>query len=227
MVARLLLVIIAFVAILIGAVVGTASADAAWTAALAVAGLVAAAVGIATSVRALLERGEEAEPEAPGRALLATLAMVAAVAVVLAMTLPVEQSAATSTAHPTAAAADQTVRDFLASAVLDDNAYRACQYLAPAAQERVARLAGGGQTCRDALTAAQPSFAGIQSEGALHALALHAVVRGAAAYVRATRQRGRGVTFVLRRTTPTEAAGYEAPPSAWRIAGGATAVLRT
>jgi hypothetical protein len=34
------------------------------------------------------------------------------------------------------------------------------------------------------------------------------------------------VTFALRqRTTGAEAAAYEAPPTAWRIAGGATAVL--
>jgi hypothetical protein len=222
----LLLRIIAFVAVLVGAVVATAHANAWWTVTLAVAGLVLAAGGIGMSVRALLERAEDATPEAPGRALVATLATVAAASVVLALTLPVEQSAATSAARPTAAAADQTVRDFLASAVLDDSAYPSCQYLTAAEQQAVARLAGDGATCRDALTATHPSFAGIGSEGALHALALHARVHGDTADVTATPHAARPVTFVLQRTTPGEAAGYEAPPASWRIADGANAVLR-
>jgi hypothetical protein len=227
MVTRLLVRIIVFVAVLVGAVVATARADAGWAVALAVAGLVVAVAGIAMSLRGLLARDADAEPEAPGRASVAGLATVAAVAVILALTLPVEQSAATSTARPTAAAAAQTVRDFLASAVLDDSTYSACHYLTPAAQQSVARLAGGGQTCRDALTATQPSFASVHSEGALHALSLRATVRGGTAYVTATPRGRRSVTFVLRRTTPTEAAGYEAPSAAWRIAVGEVAVLRT
>jgi hypothetical protein len=219
-IARLLLRIIAFVAVLVGAVVATARANAWWTVTLAVAGLVLAAAGVGASVRALLDHAEDARPEAPGGALVATLVGTAAVAVVLALTLGVEQSAATSTARPTAAAADQTVRDFLASAVLDHSAYPACQYLTVAEQQAVARLAGDGQTCRDALTATQPSFAGIGSEGALHALALHARVGGDAAEVTAA-----SAAFVLQRTTPAEAAAYEAPPAAWRIAHGAAVVL--
>jgi len=221
---RLLLEIVVFVAILVGAIVATAKADAWWTAALAVAGLVIAALGIALAVGAML-RGGEASSVGPGRGRVAASAVVAAVAVVLALVLPVEDSVATSTASPDAQAAAQTVRDFLAEAVLDDNAYAACQYLTPGAQQSVANLAGDGQTCRDALTAAQPSFGTIHSEGALHALRLHAVVRGATATVTA-RPTGRGpVTFVLSRTTPDETAAYGAPSSQWRIADGATAVL--
>jgi hypothetical protein len=225
-VASLLLRIMALVAILVGAVVATAQTRAWWTVALAVAGLVLAAAAVGASLRGLLGRDADAEPEAWGRGRVAALTAVAAVAVVLAIALPVEDSAATSTARPSAAGAAQTVRDFLASAVLDDSAYSACQYLTPAAQQRVARMAGDGQTCRDALTATRPSFAGIQSEGALHALGLRAVARGGTAYVTALPRDRRPVTFVLRRTTPMQAAGYEAPPAAWRIAGGATSVLR-
>lgn len=152
--------------------------------------------------------------------------VVVVAAVVLAIALPIAESATASTARPTAGAAAQVVREFLASAVLDDNAYVACQDLTPGAQEQIARLAGGDQTCRDALTATQPSFAGIHSQGALDALALRAVVRGATARVTAAPHGRRPVTFVLRRTTGGEAAAYEAPPGAWRIVVGATAVLR-
>ena len=89
----------------------------------------------------------------------------------------------------------------------------------------MAALAGDGQTCRAALLATQPSFDGVHSEGSLHALQLHPVLRGDTADVTARTRAGTPVTFVLQRTTPAEAAAYEAPRSAWRIAGGATAVL--
>lgn len=223
----LLLRIIVLVALLVGAVVATAEANAWWTVTLAVVALVIGTVAIGVSVGTML-RAQNAPPAGRGGRgfmALAAVAVVMVVAVVLATTLPVERSAATSTARPTAAAAAQTVRDFLASAVLDDNAYAACQYLTPNAQHDVARLAGEGQTCRDALSATQPSFAGIQTEGALHALRLHAVVRDGTAQV-TTAPRGRqAVTFVLQPTTAAEASAFEAPPAAWRIADGATAVL--
>jgi hypothetical protein len=147
--------------------------------------------------------------------------------VVLALVLPIQDSAETSTAHATAGDAAQTVRDFLADAVLEDDAYAACQYLTPGAQQSVARMAGDDQTCRDALTATQPSLGAVHSEGALHALRLDTVVRDGTASVTA-RPSGRGpVTFVLSRTTPADTAAYGAPSSAWRIADGATAVLRS
>jgi hypothetical protein len=222
---RLLLEIIVFVAILVGAVVAIGQADAWWTAALAVGGLVIATLGIALAVGAML-RAPDASPIGPGRSRVVASAVVAAVAVVLAIVLPVEGSAATSTADPTDGAAAQTVRDFLASAVLDDNAYIACQYLTPSAQEGIARVAGNAQTCRDALTATQPSFGTVHSEGALHALRLDTAVRGDTAHVTARPSGRQPVTFVLSPTTPGEAAAYEAPSSAWRIADGATAVLR-
>jgi hypothetical protein len=97
--------------------------------------------------------------------------------------------------------------------------------LTPRAQAGIARTAGDEQTCRDALSATRPSFAAIQSEGTLHALRLRAVVRDGTADVTATPRGAPPVTFVLRRATADEAAAYEAPPTAWRIAPGATAVL--
>jgi hypothetical protein len=221
---RLLLDIVVLVAILVGGIVATAEADAWWTAAIAVAALVIAALGIALTVGAML-RADDASSLAPRRGRVAASAAVAAVAVVLAIVVPDEGSAATSTASPTAGAAAQTVRDFLATAVLDDDAYVACQYLTSSAQQSVARLAGNDQTCRDALSATQPSFGAVHSEGALHALRLDTVVRNATADVTARPSGRQPVTFVLQRTTPAEASAYEAPSSAGRIADGATAVL--
>ena len=225
MLTTMLLRIIALVAILVGAVVATAQTRAWWTVALAVAGLIIAAGLTAASMRRLLSEDDDTDSQEPGRRRFALLSIVAIAAVVLAVTLPVDESAAVSTARPTAAAAAETVRSFLAAAVLDDNAYAACQYLTTAEQQRVADLAGGDQTCRDALSATHPSLDEIGSEGALHALALHAVIRAGTADVTAT-PHGRGtVRFVLVRTTSAQAATFEAPPATWRIAHGATAVL--
>jgi amino acid transporter len=225
MVTNMLLRIIALVAILVGAVVATAQSRAWWTVALAVAGLVIAACLTAASMRRLLSLDDDADSQELGRRRFAALSIAAIAAVVLAVTLPVDESSAVSTARPTAAAAADTVRSFLATAVLDDSAYAACQHLTPAEQQRVADLAGGDQTCRDALSATQPSLDGIHSEGALHALALHVVIRAGAADVTATPHGRATVRFVLVRTTSAQAATFEAPPAAWRIADGATAVL--
>jgi hypothetical protein len=146
-------------------------------------------------------------------------------ALVLAVALPDDRAAADSTARPTAAAAAQTVRAFLATAVLDDDAYEACQYLTPAAQAQVARAAGAGQTCRDALSAAPPSFVAIRSEGELHALAVRAVVT-APALAKATiaRPGQPPVALVLRRATAADEAAYAAPQCAWRIASARPAL---
>jgi hypothetical protein len=225
MLTNMLLRIIALVAILVGAVVATAQTRAWWTVALAVAGLLIATYLTAASMRRLLAVDDDADPQEPGRRRFAALSIAAIAAVVLAVTLPVDESAAVSTARPTAAAAADTVRSFLATAVLDDNAYAACQYLTAAEQQRVAELAGGDQTCRDALSATQPSLDAIRSEGALHALALHAAIRDGAADVTASPPGRATVRFVLVRTTSAQAATFEAPPAAWRIADGATAVL--
>jgi hypothetical protein len=220
----LLLRIVALAGLLVGAVVVTAKVDTWWMAAIAVAALVIAAAGIGVSVARMLRVSDSAPPR-PGVRSVVTSAVVGVAAVVLAVALASDESAGASVARPTAASADQTIRDFLAGSVLDDNAYAACEYLAPRAQAGIARTAGRDETCRDALSATRPSFAAIQSEGALHALRLRAVVRDGTADVTATPQGGPPVSFVLRRTTADEAAAYEAPPTAWRIARGATAVL--
>jgi hypothetical protein len=181
----LLLRIIALTGLLVGAVVVTARVDAWWMVTIAVAALVIAAGGIGVSVARMLRASDSVPPGSGMRSVVAS-AVVGVAAVVLAIALASEESAGASAARPTAASADQTIRDFLAGSVLDDNAYAACGYLTPRAQEGIAR---------------------------------------STADVTATPKVGPPVTFVLRRTTGDEAAAYEAPPTAWRIARGATAVL--
>lgn len=224
---QLLLDIVVLVALLVGAVVATAQVDAWWAVALAVAGLFAAACGIALVVATMLrdEAGAGPGPAARGRGRVLVTGAVAALAVGFAIALPHDDSVARTTTQPTAGDAAQTIRDFLADAVIDDDAYLACQYLSTGAQQRIERLAGDGQTCRAALNATRPSFAGIQSEGALRVLRLHAALRDGVAYVTARPRGRRAVVFVLRRTTSDEATSFEAPSSAWRIAQGELAVL--
>jgi hypothetical protein len=220
-----LLRVVVLVALLVGGVVATTETHAWWTLVLAVGALLVAAGGVAVSVQAMLGRDADAQPPAPSRARVAALAALAAAALVLAGVLHDDQSAADSTTSPTAAAAAQTVRDFLATAVLEDNAYAACQYLTPTAQEAAARIAGDGQTCRDALTASPPSFAGIQSEGALHALTVRAVLVGRSiADATVDRPRQPLATFVLQRAAATDYAAFAAPPAAWRIASARPAI---
>jgi hypothetical protein len=224
---ELLFRIVVLGALLVGGVVATAQTHAWWTLALAVAGLVLAAGAVTISVQGMLTRGDDAEPSAPSRSRVAALCTLAAVALVLAVALPDDQAAADSTTRPTAAAATQTVRDFLATAVLEDNAYAACQYLTIAEQEEVARVAGGAQTCRDVLAASPPSFDGIRSEGALDALDPRAVVIGGSrADVTVARPGYPAVTFDLRRASGADALAFGAPSAAWRIASGVTSALR-
>jgi hypothetical protein len=222
--ARLLLRIVVLTGVIVGAVVVVAKADAAWADVLAVGALVIAACAVGASLRSMMG-AEEAPQAASGRVGVVALAAIPVIAVGLAIALPTQESAARTGGQPTAAGAAQTVRDFLAVAVLDNNAYAACQYLTPAEQQRLWAAAGGQETCREVLTATQPSFAGVHAEGGLHALPLRAVVRGATAYVTATPHGRRAATFVLRRTTPAEAGVYEAPSAAWRIDDGVGAVL--
>jgi hypothetical protein len=217
--------VIALCAILVGAIVATALSHDVWVLALAVAGLLAAALAVGLSVNAMLGNDDRTDAEDPYRGPVALLGAIATLTVVLAIALPVETSSAVSTRASDAQSAAATVRAFLATAVLDDNTYLSCQYLAPSAQQAVANLAGGDQTCRDALTATQPSFDGVHSEGSLHALHLRAMVRDGTAFVTVERTGRSPATFELRPATAAELAAYEAPQAAWRIVSGATIVL--
>jgi hypothetical protein len=210
----------------------------------AIAALVVATAGMARVTAMLLSDGNgggddnghrgaaddpvAATPRRPrGRRRWTALAVpvVAATAVAPAVVLPHADARATAQEPATPATARGAVRDFLADSVLEDNAYAACGYLTPAAQQRITLLAGEGQSCRDALNATRPSFGGIASEGDLHALRLTVAMRGRTAAVRATPMAGRAATFVLRPASATATDPYRAPRCAWRIAAGETAVL--
>jgi hypothetical protein len=212
-----------FAGLAAGAIVVAAITRAGWTTALAAVSAAAALAGLVITVRHL--RRHEGDPEAAAlsRATAVLLATMATVTLVLAIVLrPVE---ARTTSAPTAAAAAQTVRDFLATAVLEDNAYLACQDLTPTAQRQVAGLAGV-PTCREALVATRPTFDGIQSVGPLDRLDLRAAVHDGHASVTAVRHGYAPATFGLRPTTPAEYAAFQAPPAPWRIDSGYLAVLR-
>jgi hypothetical protein len=217
---QLVLRVIALAGLLVVGVAATARTHAVAVLVVSVAGLVAAAAAIALSVDAMLRQDDRADVAEPYRGPVAALAAIAVATIVLAIALPVEESEAVSTSTPDAAGAAATVRAYLASAVLDGNGGAACQYLAPSEQQEVAMLAGAGETCRDALTATAPSFPGVHSEGSLHALHLRAVVNDGIAFVTSG-----PVVFELRPATAAERDAYAAPPAAWRIVTGATAVL--
>jgi hypothetical protein len=217
---QLVLRCIALVALLVAGIVATALTHAWWLLVVTIACLLAAAAAVAISVNAMLGEDDRTEAAEPYRGPVAAFAAVVAIAIVLAIALPMEDSAAVSTTVPDASSAAATVRAFLAAAVLDGNAYAACQYLAPSEQQLVGALAGDGQSCRAALSATEPSLAGVHSEGSLHALPVRVVVRDGTAVVTTPR-----VRFVLRPATSEERSAFQAPSGAWRIVSGATALL--
>jgi hypothetical protein len=229
--------IIVLTAVIVACLVVRAAAHAPAMLVVAIAVLVVATAGIARVAVLLLRDADgsgEAAPDAPapraasvlrGRRTGAAVAGVAVAAVALAIALPHGDAGATATTPATAATAQRAVRDFLGDAVLQNDSYDACQYLTTAAQAQITRLAGEGQSCRGALAATRPTFAGISSEQGLRDLPLHATLRGGAAIVRATPPAGTPATFVLRPATGAETDSFRAPACAWRIATGATAVL--
>jgi hypothetical protein len=211
-----------FVAIAVAGVAVATATDAWWTAAFAFAGVAFALAGILVSIAQMVDSEAPLDP-ARGRARAVVLGVVATAMVVLAVTLP-EHAAASRAPAPVAQAQD-AVLGFLTAAVLNNDAYLGCQYLTPAEQARVARLAGRGATCQDAFVASRPTFAGVRSLAQLKALRLRTVVRGDRAAVIAQPPGGKPVTFVLRRATPAELDAFEAPQVPWRIDSGATALL--
>ena len=205
-----------FVAIAVAGVAVATATGAWWTLALALAGIAFALAGTLLTIGQMVDA--EAPPEtAHGRGRAIVLGIVAAAALVLAVTLP--EHAAASTPPAPVAEAQGTVRHFITAAVLQHDAYLACQYLTPAEQRRVAR---GTRDCQEAFVAASPTFDGGRSVTGLRALGLRAVVRGARAEVVAQHPR---VTFVLRRATIAELNAFHAPQDPWRIDRDAEAVL--
>jgi hypothetical protein len=215
-----------FMVIVITAVIVVILADAWWTTLLAAAGVAVGACGVVWVVFALLADEDDAEPETgPSRAVSVALGAVAIVLLVLAIVVP-EHEAKESTAGTaaTAGSAEETVRQFLLLAIVEDDAYPSCQYLTTAQQATLARLADA-TSCRLALTGTSPSFDGVQDEADVDRLKIRSTVDGNRA---TTVVSGRGhapVTFTLTRATPAEVEAFEAPSTPWRIASGAEALV--
>jgi hypothetical protein len=221
----LLLSVVALLALAIGAIVVLALTDTTGGLVFALVAAAAATVGVALVIRRMVADADGAAPVRGARRSLAAPAVVAAAALVVAVVLGHGDATSRSTQAPDAAGAAQTVRGFLATAVLDDDAYAACEYLTPGERQRIAGLAGQGQTCRDALTATPPALAGVTSAGNLHGLRLGTRLQGTRARVAVSGARTPPLTFALRRATAAELEEFQAPPAAWRIDAGATALL--
>jgi hypothetical protein len=223
----LLLSTVVLLALVIAGVVVMAFADRTWGLVLALAAGATATVGMVLVTRSILadEDGARARGTAPRSPLV--LGAVAAATLAVAVALAHGDASSRSTEGPDAAGAAQTLRDFLTSAVVDDNPYAACQYLTPGQQQRIARLAGQGQTCRDALTATPPALSGVTTAGHLRRLRTRTTVHGERARITVSGYGTPSLRFVLRHATPSELEAFEAPPSAWRIASGATALLHS
>jgi hypothetical protein len=232
---RLLGRIVAAAAVVVGCLIGAVATDSTALLVAAVVVLIAATATIARAGEILLADADGGDARVPPRRATAvardrwTVAAVGGVAVIAvagAIALSHGDARATATTPATAATAARAVRSFLSDAVLEDDAYGACQYLAPVAQRAVTRIAGDGQTCRDALTATQPAFAGITSVGDLRALRLRVTIRHGAALVRAAAPGAPPpAAFLLRPATSAETDAFRAPACAWRIVAGVAAVL--
>ena len=176
---ELLLRAVLFMVIIVTAVIVVIRADAWWTSLLAATGVAAGACGVVLVAFALLADEDDAEPEAgPDRTGSIALGTVAVVLLVLALVVP-EHEAKESTAKPaaTAQSADETVRQFLLAAIVEDDAYPSCQYLTTAQQATLARQAGA-TSCRLALTSTSPSLDGVQNEADVDRLKIGVRVAG-------------------------------------------------
>src|SRR5215218_7355804 len=219
---ELLLRAVLFMVITITAIIVVIRADAWWTTLLAAAGVAAGACGVVLVALALLADEDDEEPETgPSRTGSVVLGSVAVVLLVLALVVPEHESEeSTAGTAATARSADETVRQFLLLALVENDAYPSCQYLTSSQQATLARLAGT-TSCRLAVTGASPSLDGVQNEGDIDRLKIRATVDGDRA---TTVVSGRGrapVTFTLVRATPAEVEAFEAPSTPWRIASGA------
>jgi hypothetical protein len=220
---QLLLGVLALLAVVLAAVVLTAVSDATW-------GLVVAlvALGCATLLAVLslvrLAGDEEGAPvPTPARGMVLGLAFAAIVAVAAGVTVVIANASADDSQSGGAATAERTVREFLTDASLDQNGYAACGLLTSPEQARVARAAGHGQVCREALGAAA-TVGGVASPHGLRDLNLHAVVHGTRAVVTASGA-GQVVRFDLVRSTPADSAAFQPPDEPWRIASGAESLV--
>jgi hypothetical protein len=220
-----LLAIVALILLAVAGIAGLGLTETGWGLALALAVAAAATVALGLALRDVLADEDGSAASTRARRGAAVLAIACAVAVVVAAAVDRDEASTRTAAAPDAAGAARTVRDFLDTAIVEDNAYAACQYLTPPEQQRVGELAGQGQTCRDALIGSQPTLAGVTSDGSVQGLRLRTAVHGRAAVVTVSGAGARRLTFALQRATLAEQGTFQAPKADWRIASGATALL--
>jgi hypothetical protein len=110
-----------------------------------------------------------------------------------------------------------TVRDFLGSAVVNDDGFSACRYLTPRARVSF-EAPGTGQTCESWFARAELTLGGlqVQSDAQLRLLTYRVLERGADRLVQVS-HRGQSVSFLLRPADHTDATEFLAPATDWRI----------
>jgi hypothetical protein len=211
--------------LMVGAILAATRIDKDWAVALALVALVASVGAMAVVTRSfLLDEDTEGPPARRDgvRWPVLGLAAIAAASVVIALLGSRHDDVAVATSSGTSAAAEQTVRDFLVAAYVDDDGGAACGYLSLDAQHQAA-VARGAPTCRQALNnpAGPAALAAVTSPGQVRDLAARVTLAGGGATVRLG-----GAVFVLRPATAAERAQFNAAPGYWRIVSGATALLR-
>jgi hypothetical protein len=217
---------VALVLAAVVAIVALAWFDAAWSLALALAAAVAGVAITAVAIRSITaDQDSSAALWSPRHAVL-VFGCVAVATVALATTALRHDRSATQVGA-TAAGATQTIRDFLAQAVVDGNDYVACQYLTQVEQQRVTRLSPGASGCRAALLQTPPAIAGATSMAGLRRLRMRTVVAGDHASTTVTGPGIPALRFTLQRATGDDSVPFQAPRAAWRIDSGVEALLGT
>jgi hypothetical protein len=211
--------------LMVGAILAATEIDKGWAVALALLALVATVGAMAVVTQSLLLDDDGEDPQERRGSVrwpAVGLAAIAAVSIAVAFLGSRHDDVAAATSSDTSAAAEQTVRDFLVAAYVDDDGAAACGYLSLDAQHQAA-VAGGAPTCREALNnpAGPAALAAMTSPGQARDLPARVTLAGGGATVRLG-----GAVFVLRPATAAEQAQYNTAPGYWRIASGVTALLR-
>jgi hypothetical protein len=119
-----------------------------------------------------------------------------------------------------------TVRDFLVSAVVDQEGLAACPYLTDYALQSVRAFEPRGMSCVTAMASAGLTLGGerVDAESEVKALSYRTERRGKGVRVTVSTG-GAAQTFVLLPATRTELGEFDPPPTQWRIDSGIDALL--
>jgi hypothetical protein len=114
-----------------------------------------------------------------------------------------------------------TVRSFLIGTAIDHNGVDGCRYLTVEARRRLQDAQSPHTSCEIALSHRQLTLGGrtLDNEAAVKALSYRGQQHGPDARV-AVSANGASLTFGLHRATAGEVAGFQPPPTDWRIDSG-------